>query len=160
MTKYQNHAAKVLHSRWEPDDEVGEKDELGWAGRYDADGQSGGIILEENSIGFVTFDHYAEDHELRMAWEDRVSRLSNDGPEPEEEDYVIQNVRGGYAVTPLGTICESLDDAYMEIHAEMHAHNFFPNVWLVSDHGNFLQIEDLDDEVSRILNEEDDPPGE
>lgn len=150
MSKYQNNLAERLHSRFSADEVIGSVDELGWAGRYDSVGVPGGAILEEDTLGFVTIDVYKEDHELRMAWEDRISRLDNERDEPDEEDFVIQCDARGYAVTPLGEHFNSMDDAYLAVHEEMTSHGFFPNVWLVSDHGNFHKVTDFAEEVLRI----------
>lgn len=157
MAKYQSQIAERLHTAFDPDEECGRTDELGWAGLYIADNGKG-IILQEDSLGFVYCWRYTDSGEMQMAWESKKSELDNDGPEPDEEDIVIQNVRGGYAVTPLGIVCESLDEAYMNIHVEMDTTHFYPNVWIVSDHGNFQQVTDLDEEVSRIIREQAEDP--
>jgi hypothetical protein len=156
--KYQNLMAERLHTRFDPDEEVGRTDEKGWAGMYvSGDRANGGAIIEEDSLGFVSIDVYKTDADLNLAWEDRMSKLE-ESPEPSPDDYVIQDLgRQGYGVTPLGRCILDMDEAYLAIADEMEATNVFPNVWIVSDHGNFHLVEDFQAEVKRLRDE---PPSE
>lgn len=156
MTKYQSDMAKRLHERFDPEDTVGDKDEIGWAGLYLAGSPFSGAILREDNLGFVSIDMYQDSGEIQMAWEATMAELSNDGPEPEDGDYVIDHgVRGGYGVTPLGLIIPDYDDAIMAIYNDVEGMDVpvFGNVWDLSDHKNFHLKTDFDEEVARIKSE-------
>jgi hypothetical protein len=69
--------------------------------------------------------------------------------EPQEEDYTISDARnGGYFVGVIGGKCAGQTVSTREEAEEMirnHAgKNWRPNVWVISDHGNFILIEDFD----------------
>ncbi len=62
---------------------------------------------------------------------------------PESEDYTISPCEplgsrytvGQFEVRFLGEFVE-YDDAISAIHAHMDKNQFWPNVWMISDHGN------------------------
>ena len=68
--------------------------------------------------------------------------------EPQEEDYTISDARnGGYSVGQIGGkyVGETSTREESEEMVRNHAgQSFRPNVWVVSDHGNFILIEDFD----------------
>lgn len=67
--------------------------------------------------------------------------------EPEEDDYVITDVvNGGYAVAEWGHAgyladFDTRDEAEEFIRRRGNAEQFFPNVWIISDHGNASIVE-------------------
>lgn len=76
--------------------------------------------------------------EIAEAWEE-----TNTG-EPEEGDYVIDtSSRRGYEVTPLGETYhpDDWDKMLADIRSHMEQSQFWPNVWLLSDHGNFHPLD-------------------
>lgn len=149
--KYQNGQAARLHTLFEADEEV-EWD--AWIGLYRHDGRAGGAILVEDDLGFVSIEKFDNDGELGMRWEELKSEHQPSDEEPDEEDYVIDHgARGGYGVTPLGRIFRSYDDVIVAIYDETEESDFRPNVWDLSDHGNFHLKADFHEEVMRILEE-------
>lgn len=60
--------------------------------------------------------------------------VEDEGPQPEDlvtEDHIhVYQVEGKLAFTT------NADDFNRDCQAWMKEHNFFPNVWFISDHGN------------------------
>lgn len=145
--KYSSERAERLHTLFEPEETTGSDQDHGWAGLYVARPRQGGAILFEDTLGFVSVDYYESDANLSMAWEEMKDRLATN-PEPEEDDYVIQCNRGGYYVSGLNRQYDG--DGWQQImddiNLAMDENNFYPNVWVVSDHGNFQEVDTKEDE--------------
>lgn len=80
--------------------------------------------------------------------EDLEEKIEDLPPEPEDEDYVLQDsgplgTKTVVAIAGHGFIGEyaSEDDALDAIRAMMEEHRFYPSVWKVSDHGNYTELE-------------------
>lgn len=67
-------------------------------------------------------------------------------PEPEEEDIFFGDERGKTVVSYAGKVLDIFDDeedARKFIKEWMNTSNYWPNVWFVSDHGDFNLIKNL-----------------
>ncbi len=155
MTVYQNAQAERI-SKFEPNETVGLGDpsvrDGSPAGAALFSSGNGGYILETDEHDFVSVKEFQNQPDLMMAWQDCIDRLgeSEEG-EPEEEDYVIEDKpQAGYFVTVIGETFESWNASILAIWDHMEANNFRPNVWTVSDHGNFSVIADFDEQVEKI----------
>lgn len=97
-----------------------------------------GFLLEWNSAGFVTGTP------LTAAEADRVRARAEEERGPAPEDYIISDARGGrYSVGQ----CEGRHvgeyrsrDAAEDAIREHAGGSFFPDVWVVSDHGNAVRL--------------------
>jgi hypothetical protein len=79
----------------------------------------------------------------------RLIKTAFDEPdEPEEEDLVMEDARGGgvsvslYGHKHLETL-DDRDEAEKFIKQYMRHHNWYPNVWFISDHGNAHLVTDI-----------------
>lgn len=147
--KFENDLAEFLYAEMVPDDSVGSSsDGVGWAGMFIAP-ESGKVhIVEETPDGLVAVFTYPE-AESAMRWAEVEERLSMDGDEPSEDDYVVQEGTGGYTVSQYGktwTFSE-YGDVEKFIRTHMEQEQFWPSVWHVSDHGNYTRWE-LSNEAS------------
>lgn len=141
--KFQNDKAERLYEI-PPDDEVGSSSEgIGWAGKYTNPRQTpGGSILFESTQGDVSLEEFHDNDSLEEAWRTYKHDLEPSG-EPEEDDYVIQDHNEGYEVNhDLGTF-PNFDSAIQGIRDRMEADKFWPNVWALSDHGNYHLITEI-----------------
>jgi hypothetical protein len=73
-------------------------------------------------------------------------------PTPNDQDYYIQDVtRGGYSVSCGGNHLASFsdfNDALTTINVWMKINNFYPNIWIVDDHGGAVCIDGKGKEIS------------
>ena len=58
-------------------------------------------------------------------------------PDIQDDDYVITDGRGGkYEVAKIGFSSAEMYEVMQAIARDMEKNRFFPNVWLINDHGN------------------------
>lgn len=80
-------------------------------------------------------------NELAGGYSDETNYPTDDDLEPTEDDYIIADSRyGGYDVSHLGKViatARNYDEAITAVKDDMRKHEFFPNVWTVSDHDNY-----------------------
>lgn len=70
--------------------------------------------------------------------------------EPEPEDYVIEDGRGAaYRVNLMQQDFHSWEEVVTAIAKRMDEEQFWPNVWYVSDHGNFVLL-DITKELKEV----------
>lgn len=73
-------------------------------------------------------------------------------PTPEDEDSYIQDVpMKGYSVSCGGKFLSSFsdfNDALTAVNAWQKKNNYYPNIWMVSDHGNAVCIDRKGNEIS------------
>jgi hypothetical protein len=114
-----------------------------------------GFILWEDTQGFKSADSFDTESGLETAWAGAVSDLepadedegADEPTEPEEDDYTLSDERGRLNVCQSGKVLESFredcDDevcatdralAFVREHADKA--QFWPNCWVISDHGN------------------------
>lgn len=71
--------------------------------------------------------------------------------EPEENDcFITDNPSGGYEVSCGGVYNDSFsefDDALAAVNEWQKESNFYPNIWMVSDHGNYTLIDKDGNEI-------------
>lgn len=134
-SKFSSHLAERMYTRFTAEEEISSENGGDWLGLYKSD-KPGGIILHEDTAGFVSSDVYTEDGELWMAWEEAKSIYAQTDL-PAEDDYVIHDVPGGYSCNLVGGIWPILSLLEAEILKEMAHTEFYPDVWFVTDHGNF-----------------------
>lgn len=111
---------------------------LGAAERFDF--SWGTFIAHRSAEGVVAAWRVPAGQET-LDWEEILASISVEY-EPEEGDYVIQDVREGYEVTPLGVTYhgDEWDVMMKAIERHMDEHKFWPDIWHLSDHGNFVKI--------------------
>lgn len=147
MSRFDGPLSEWLYSQGEWEEEVGDSSKgVGWAGRYEFPVVDGGVIVFEKTDGSVHSAQYRTDAELFTAWAEVEEALGMDGPEPEEGDYVVQDSKGGYTVSQYGSVTEftgveGIDPVLHKIKDQMRWDKFFPNVWHVSDHGNYTLLD-------------------
>lgn len=146
--KFDGPVSEWLHKDNEWEEEVGDSSSgVGWAGMVTFPGVDGGVIVFEKTDGSVCSAQYRTEAELHVAWYEVEEALSMDGPEPEEGDWVIQDVPGtGYVYSQSGHSWTysgdgGIDPVLADIRHRMDEDKFWPNVWHVSDHGNYTLLE-------------------
>lgn len=150
-SKFRDELAEWLYSlNHNVENEVGDSSEgNGWAAKVEF-GHIG-FIVSESTDGSVDYSVHPL-HELSLAWEEaeQTYGLSH---EPEEGDYVIESPSSGrYRVTPLRQDFHDYDACLRAVLEHMLESQFYPNVWLLNDHGNFLQL-DMAEEEARLSGE-------
>lgn len=104
--------------------------------------------LTEDGCGFVSCERHATEDEAEQALE--IIRQEYNDSEPTEEDYVI-NPDGSVGIYGVGKCFEPFKDeesAERFIVDRMKSDGFRPNVWQLSDHGNYTLISlDVDSEA-------------
>jgi hypothetical protein len=123
-----------------------------------------GCIISEDSQGFVAVDYYDTAEELDAAWDAILAELTEDEDdeptEPDEDDLTTTDHRTFYQnrkpVLRLATYPENgaawerrgkgswyplpssigADDHEAALRAYMEHEQFWPNAWVISDHGN------------------------
>jgi hypothetical protein len=135
--KFDSILAKHLYELDDPDEEVGSSSEgVGWAGIW----SEMGVIIQEDTQGFVT-TRVCTEEEVALVWADIQKALSLDSPA--DDDYVIDPT-GGYRVVQLGLTFPTYEGALAAIAQDMAEQKFWPNVWLLSERGDFTNVsEDL-----------------
>lgn len=145
MTKYDCKLTERLMSKFTADEEIQSNPYGGdhWLGLYKSD-KPGGVICHEDTQGFCDSTVYKEDSALWLAWEEAKSEYEPNEQEPDEEDYVIHDVPGGYKVNKFPDTIATMERAVNLIINDMERSEFWPNVWFCSDHGN-MSLLDLDE---------------
>jgi hypothetical protein len=89
------------------------------------------------------FPHDVSHNARLYLWEcdepDCESAADDDDDTPDDDDAFITDTPRGYSVSFAGKFVGEYaerDDAERAVSEAMHAGNFWPNVWLVNDHGN------------------------
>lgn len=147
MSKFESPMAEWLYQGAEFDEEIGDSSSgVGWAGKYTFQGIEGGVILFEKVSGEVHMAQYRSTAELEVAWYEATELLDMDRGEPEEGDWVVQDVPGGYIASQYGKATEftglnGIDHVLRYISAIMDQDEFWPDVWHVSDHGNYTLLD-------------------
>ena len=151
MSKFDSELAERLYELSldsSQDEECGSVQENGtWYGLF----REEQAILSEDSQGFVSVSEFDSDEALEQAWQECLEECGEgDGEEsepsePDEDDYTISDARGGgYSVAQsgkwLGDFRER-DEAEEFIRSHGNGSHFWPNVWVISDHGNAHLIE-------------------
>ena len=145
MSKFDSELAERLYDlslESSQDEECGRVDENGhWYGLF----REEKAILCEDSQGFVSASEYDTGEELEEAWQECLAECNPEDEEaepsePDEDDYTISDARGGgYSVAQSGKWLgdfKERDEAEEFIRTHGNASNFWPNVWVISDHGN------------------------
>lgn len=74
-------------------------------------------------------------------WSELVAKLDVNWDEPDEDDWVIQDLpQRGYQVSPTGDHFTDLTAAYAFIKARALRDQVWPDVWFMDDHGGFRII--------------------
>lgn len=140
-SKFQNKQAEKLYSSFAPDEVIDPGEGGGWLGLYLVPGR-GGCILHEDTLGFVTIDCESDSGDIWMSWEERISEF-DPSVQPDECDYVINS---HWLVSQFGSNWiqhgSDLEDCERIIRERMAEESFLPNVWLVSERGEF-QLHEL-----------------
>lgn len=145
---YADDLAEMCRSVWYPLEEF--ESELGCAELYDfmedaPEWDAVFLLRTEMTLdrGVVWRAERLDRQWAQMTWEQVVNDLRTDRPEPEEGDYVIQQVGDLWEVSPMGSFDreDGWDEMMRQIHNHMEENKFWPNVWLVSDNNNFTKIE-------------------
>jgi hypothetical protein len=123
---------------------------------YDAHMNGDGEQYEGNDLAFEVSDEEAEAFEIAkgaqvilcFSEQGFVSSYVNDvpvepEPEPCAEDYAISDSGTLGSLYSVGIVegkflgeYKTLEEAEAAIRADMEGSNYFPNVWMISDHGN------------------------
>lgn len=127
-----------------PDDECGSVQFLGWAGLFKDFPEPGWYMIKiESPAGIKEWEVHEESEEpQQIAWSDIQHELSPEYDEPEEGDFVIQDRPHGYEVSPGGDGFISYQSAVVFIQEQMDRDTYYPDVWLMDDHGGFTNISD------------------
>lgn len=82
----------------------------------------------------------------------RLATCHGEEPTPNDEDcYIQHDRRGGYSVSCGGNYLNSFsdfNDALTAINVWMKKNSFYPNVWIVDDHGGAVCIDGKGKEIS------------
>lgn len=62
--------------------------------------------------------------------------IPDSDPDIQDDDYVINASRSGYAVDLLNECYQDYDECIKAIANDMIKNNFYPDVWYINDHGN------------------------
>jgi len=78
----------------------------------------------------------------------------------EPEDYTLTDSRGktSVGIVDVGFVGEfvEVEDALQAVRDRMERDQFWPNIWWISDHGNFWQIDLEGKEVKTVEEDQDD----
>lgn len=136
--KFDSILSEFLYSDWTPTSEVGSSSEgVGWAGLY---GEVG-VILQEATDGTVTHEILTHDT-ISLRWAEVESELTI-GDQPAEDDYVVgesDRIEGGFIVHQFQEHFAKYEEALDAIWNDMEESNFYPDVWLVNERGDFTKI--------------------
>jgi len=95
----------------------------------------------------------------KMSVQPSQNKVAQQGDEPQDDDYFIEDYpSGGYGVSSgqkfLGKF-NDYDEAVQIIREDSAGNNWYPNVWLVDDHGG---MESIGKDVFAIMKSEEDEP--
>jgi hypothetical protein len=131
----------------------------GWYGRYDAPlmsdaeedteemdadqiafvrGVKAGAIVFERTDGCVEVDYFDDKADFEEAW--TAIEAEHVAPDEDGGDYTTNDHVRFYQYGKRVVTVEGDADWRDAVQAHMDANQFFPNVWLISDHGNVIPL--------------------
>jgi hypothetical protein len=157
VSKFSNDTDGWLYNQDADETEGDSSEGAGWYGLYRAplysDGddaedltgnnisflqQHAGAILFERTDGIVHSEFYETSEALEAAW----AEIAQAHEEPDEEggDYTTNDHVRFFQFRKRVVTVEGDADWRDAVKAHMDANQFWPNVWLISDHGNSTQL--------------------
>lgn len=100
-----------------------------------------GAILQEDDQGGCYSSLYDTEEELNEAWQ-RVQDQAEEAYGPSEDDITTEDEQSFYQYGKLYYfVGRDVDDWKPALKQKMDRDQFWPNVWVISDHGNATLIE-------------------
>lgn len=110
-------------------------------------------VKSEGILSKSTLTHNAYIDNILTEKNTKPSDESTQDEEPNNEDcFITDKPRGGYEVSCGGKYIDNFtefDDGMAAIRKWRKQHKYWPNIWLISDHGNSLLIDEKGNEIKQ-----------